>query len=419
MDSTGTWADAGAFPSAPVVGCDTESDTCESTGVDGVMGVGQASNNKFRGTIFTAETTGEICKCEAWMEKVGTPAQNFTFQIWPNSGINERPRGLVDGYLGTESDVIAGSNLPAAASPDWVSFENMVGVRVVEGQIYHPVVEASAIDADNYGSWHYENSECGDDPLEQIVNSTSGLTWGDSLTSQSLVFRCYLADLPTCGVDGLEQRWHMENTTITTGTPAGCDENDTTIELGSGAVIDTDGTPTPIDGSGTLYLDGTWSRAITTTTTTTLINGAKIAGYLQVETGAFTSADVVWEALYDADNKISVELYGTSTDISIGLRKITGGATAEQTQLTTTNGSLGEAQWIYFEAEWKTGVSGNDYRLKVCNVLESVCDEVIGDKDWTAAANGETYYGWGSEPSAGVLQGHIDNGRVYSETSFD
>ena len=219
---------------------------------------------------------------------------------------------------------------------------------------------------------------------------------------------------------GLIHSWHCESGSDTDITSDGlsCSTQDTSATL-SGTSIDTGGTPTPVDESGTLNFaagDGNYDRA-RFDGTANLVDEGKVTGYFWVDSGGFAASDTIFTAKNaTTSHYLKVRLAGSSTDISLDIHRWVGGHYFSSS-ITTTNGNLGEGEWVYFEAEWKAGVGGNDTYLKVCNSDKSVCDPLTESKNWAAQSGTLSYFEFGYADGANI-DGWMDNVKVYDTSQF-
>ena len=226
-----------------------------------------------------------------------------------------------------------------------------------------------------------------------------------------------------CGTDGLISSWHCENTDLTNSAEVALGScvdtgEDSTATLNSGATLDTDGTPTPVDGSGTLQLDTSpdvnYEAAVFTTATTTLLKEAKVSGYIYVDT--FSSGKKIFYITIDSSNYCYITTQGTSSDISLEFYGKWAG-TAKTSTLTTTNYNRTTGEWLYFEVAWKYATSGNDTFLKLCDSTRTNCDSQYFTKSYSTVSASSTGFMWGDN-SASNIQAHFDKLKVYKNAGF-
>jgi len=218
-----------------------------------------------------------------------------------------------------------------------------------------------------------------------------GLSLAGSQEIQSVVMMAKAQGGDSCTGDLLFS-WHMENTTVTSGTPAGCSAGDTTATTVSGAEL-----------SATYKSDGTYSASIPTSGDrfTFTASGGDIAKRaagtisfdLYLSTTPATGAILV--SLHDtiSGKRIDVKI-GSATD-EIGIRY----ASATDTSATTTTANLTTGVWYSVVAKWdvaagtKLSVSANSATATSTMAITQLANEIdsvaVGDS-FTQTTNG--YY---------------------------
>lgn len=99
-------------------------------------------------TKFVANGTGERCRAELDLEKVGSPTGGFSVSIYSHDAINDFP----DTQIGTASDEIDASSF---STRQMVSFENL-SATLVDGETYWIVITktSGATDNSNHLYWY-------------------------------------------------------------------------------------------------------------------------------------------------------------------------------------------------------------------------------------------------------------------------
>ena len=242
---------------------------------------------------------------------------------------------------------------------------------------------------------------------------------GQGMIPTPMAYQAAPTSLDGCGTDGLIHSWHMESLTVTSGTPAGCvasGEDDTGTATGP-----TINSTSPYDGTNSLliYDNGAYDNVEFSTATTTLLDDIKVTGWAKQNTGGFGNGQAIFSVRIDGDNYLKLVTSGTSIDMRLQLFHEGSNLGAKNSGvMTTTNCSIGEDEWYYYEFRLKTGVAGNDTYLKICESDGTTCDILEEDKDWDAATGTTSTFQYGYANSSSTFRGRVDNGKVYNASGY-
>jgi hypothetical protein len=185
-------------------------------------------------------------------------------------------------------------------------------------------------------------------------------------------------------------QWSCENLTVTSGTPAGCvySGGDASATANSAAVLDTDGTPAPKDGSvacsyptaNDRFVFDVSSSDIVKETAGTVIFYFRLAGSVAGGTGLF-------KAVVDATNFIKIAVSAANPDEIV--LQYEGDSTTSK-YVVTTDANIAADTWYQLTAKWSlAGVSEAGttryLSLQICDVNGANCStKVYLDSSMTA-----------------------------------
>lgn len=207
-----------------------------------------------------------------------------------------------------------------------------------------------------------------------------------------------------CGTDDLVFSWHMENLTVTTGTPAGCSQGDTTGTLNSTAYLTN---YVAQDGTYCLYCPSSADYCSFAVTTDDIFNDDAGTFTIYIYVGTWLDGLYIATLFGDASNRIQIRTDGTDLDGSRHVEMLLDFNGAAQVGITTTGTGLSLNTWHKVTAKWRTGATDPSSSLQI---------------DAQTAATGTTdLASWGTQATelrigGGVNTGliYVDNCRVYS-----
>lgn len=215
-----------------------------------------------------------------------------------------------------------------------------------------------------------------------------------------------VCDTCTGESSGRSFSWHMEDDTITTGTPCGCvNSGGDASATRTNATLET---TQKSDGSKSLYVAGAnyYARFDSSSANFDPANGTVKFDLFIASTG-YASAGMIWQE-GSTDERIWIYMTGSSSAIDFNLSYRADATTLSCEVSSDKNPGSGGA-WYEITAAWKTGVSGNDMVIQVCDLNPSTrslsnCASQYRDRDLTAidtpsyryignyTSNAPTYY---------------------------
>lgn len=154
----------------------TEKDANTATSTSTSELAGFSVNSRNVAGKFTATASYNLAKVDLYLEKVGSPTQDITCEIWSSTAT------VPDAQIGTTSAAVAASTIPAAETA--ISFYPTA--TIVSGTSYFIVLRSASNDASNYIKWHRISSTS---RIDQTDNPAGG--WFNSSTSRYLKFKTY------------------------------------------------------------------------------------------------------------------------------------------------------------------------------------------------------------------------------------
>jgi hypothetical protein len=154
----------------------TEKDANTAASASTAELAGTSVNTRNVAGKFTATASYNLAKVDVYLEKVGSPTQDITCEIWSDSGTTPSAK------IGTTSAAVAASTVPAAETA--ISFYPTA--TIVSGTAYFIVLRSASNDASNYLKWHRVNTT---GRIDQTDNPAGG--WFNLSTTRYLKFKTY------------------------------------------------------------------------------------------------------------------------------------------------------------------------------------------------------------------------------------
>jgi hypothetical protein len=156
--------------------------------------------------------------------------------------------------------------------------------------------------------------------------------------------------------------WHMENTTVTSGTPAGCSDGDTTgsangsVELSSTQV--SDGTYSAKADAITEY----YYFAVSSEDIVAVAEGKVI---LDIYVDVFVNATRFWHIDTADTESLQCTTTGSAADIEI---TCTFNGDGWSSTIFTAGSGHAEDEWLRVTYQWKASESTADHKLTLCDL---------------------------------------------------
>lgn len=198
-----------------------------------------------------------------------------------------------------------------------------------------------------------------------------------------------------CASGNLIFSWHMEDLTVTSGTPAGCSDTDTSVELVSLATL-----------SSAVAQDGTESLNCSTSGDYAWVDGVDVdptQGTVEfyIYWNTLNSGVNLWAASKDGSNYILIESRPGGT---IRINHVVGGVTTQ----TLGTGAMTTGVWYKVTGKWRSTGNPN------LSIQVDAATAVTSDTELTPITGPFGKIEMGNGGSTGSYNYNLDNIRVWN-----
>jgi hypothetical protein len=194
--------------------------------------------------------------------------------------------------------------------------------------------------------------------------------------------------------------WSAENTTITSGDPAGCADGQATSASASGSAELS--TTQNSDGTYAVHIPGGQDYYSISNFDSDEFdyNEGKLEFDVYIDT--FAQYALLFEISYDGSNRLRVYLDGAAADIDI-MGRWDGGGSTDYTGVADS-GNFAEDEWLHVVVQWKLSESSADWDITVSDLNISTRELT----NTTSAGASDDLASWAADADS-CLPGDFDN----------
>lgn len=209
-----------------------------------------------------------------------------------------------------------------------------------------------------------------------------------------------------CGTGNLVFSWHMEDLTVTTGTPAGCSQGDTTGTLNSGAYLTN---YVAQDGTYSLRCPSSADYCSFSVSSDDIFNDDAGTFTIYINVGTWLDGLYIATLLGDTTNRVQIRTDGTDVDGSRHVEMLLDFNGAAQLSITTTGTGLSLNTWHKVTAKWRTGTTDPTTSSSLQIDTQTAVTGTTPLASWNTQA---TELRIGGGVNSGLI--YVDNMRVYN-----
>jgi hypothetical protein len=247
----------------------------------------------------------------------------------------------------------------------------------------------------------------------EVVSSQETNQWNSSASVNRLLQTILMIEPSNCPAGAVHDcsgdqswGWSAENTTITSGDPAGCADGQATSASASGSAELS--TTQNSDGTYAVHIPGGQDYYSISNFDSDEFdyNEGKLEFDVYIDT--FVQYPLLFEISYDSSNRLRVYLDGAAADIDI-MARWDGGGSTDYTGVADS-GNFAEDEWLHVVVQWKLSESSADWDITVSDLNISTRELT----NTTSAGASDDLASWAADADS-CLPGNFNtyNGEFY------